>query len=222
MDALDDVILARRSVRGFVRDRPVPSAVLREALALAQHAPSNCNVQPWRVYLASGAACERLRTALTAAVDGGERPSPEDPIDIFPGDYRPLQVACAVTLYGAMGIERGDAAGRARAMRRNFELFDAPHAALVCMERSFGVGVALDVGMYVQTFMLALTARGVGTCPQASLRDYPRLVRNGLGIPDHLRILCGLAIGYEDRAVPANLARPGRAPLDANVVFVDA
>ena len=220
MATVDDVIRARRSVRGFLRDRPVPEAVLQEAFAVAQHAPSNCNVQPWRVYLASGAACERLRAALTATIDAHERPSPEDPIDTFPGDYHRLQIECAVTLYGAMGIARGDSPGRRRAMRRNFELFDAPHAAVVCMDRSFGVGVALDVGMYVQSLMLALTARGVATCPQASLRNYPGPIRAVLAIPDELRILCGVAIGYEDPAVPANQAHPGREPIASNVVTV--
>lgn len=222
MTSVDDVIRARHSVRGFLRDRPVPAYLLREALALAQHAPSNCNVQPWRVYLASGAACDRLRGALTAAIDGGERPTPEDPIDTFPGDYHRLQIACAVTLYGAMGIARGDAPGRLRALRRNFELFDAPHVAIVGMHAGFGVGVALDIGIYVQTLMLALTARGVASCPQASLRNYPAIVRRELAIPDDLRILCGIAIGYEDPTVPANQAHPGREALAANVVLRDA
>jgi nitroreductase len=88
------------------------------------------------------------------------------------------------------------------------------------MDRSFGVGVALDVGMYVQSLMLALTARGIATCPQASLRNFPGPIRAVLGIPDELRILCGIAIGYEDPAVAANQARPGREPIESNVVIV--
>jgi nitroreductase len=221
MKTFDDVVRARRSVRGFLPNRPVSSTLLCDALAVAQLAPSNCNVQPWRVYVASGGACARLRAALTAAIDDGRPATPEDPIDTFPGVYRRLQIECAETLYGAMGIARGDAQGRARAMRRNFEMFDAPHVAIVCMQTSFGVGVALDIGIYVQTLMLALTARGVASCPQASLRNYPAAVRSVLEIPDDLRILCGISIGYEDPSVSANRAHPARAPLDANVVFRD-
>jgi nitroreductase len=219
MDTFDDVVRARRSVRGFVRNRPVPQAVLLDALALARLAPSNCNVQPWRVYLASGNACERLRAALTAAVDAGEAPAPEDPIDTFVGDDRRRQIECARTLYGAMGIAREDAAGRARAMRRNYELFDAPHVAIVCMDAAFGVGVALDIGIYVQTLMLALTARGIASCPQASLRNYPAVVRRVLEIPNGLRILCGISIGYEDPAVAANRAQLPRESLEDSVVL---
>lgn len=220
MHDLDATLRNRRSVRGFHRDRPVPAEVIREALDLAQRAPSNCNVQPWRVYLVSGSARDRLSAALCARIDAGDFGQPEDPIDTFPGAYRPLQVACAVELYGHMGIERGDLQGRLRALRRNFELFDAPHVALVCMEKHFGVGVALDVGMWVQSLLLALWSRGVASCPQAALRHYPDVVRTELGVPDSLRILCGVSFGYEDTSVPANNTRLGRDPIENNVTFV--
>ncbi len=218
---LDKTILERRSVRGFLPDRTVPSDVVQAALKLAQHAPSNCNVQPWRVFVASGSQCNRLREALVQGISNGEPPQAEDEQDTFPPPYRQLQVECAVALYNEMGIERGDHAGRATAMLRNFELFDAPHVAIVCMQKSFGVGVALDVGMWVQTFMLALWARGVASCAQASLRQYPQIIRPVLKIPDDLRILCGVSFGYEDPAVPANRTRQQRAALEENVVFME-
>ena len=91
---LDATIRQRRSVRGFHPDRPVDDATLREVLTLAQHAPSNCNVQPWRVFIASGECCDRLRDALVEAATSGS-PAPDDPIDTFAGEYRKLQVECA-------------------------------------------------------------------------------------------------------------------------------
>jgi|SRR5580704_864985 nitroreductase len=221
MHDLDETIRERRSVRGFVRDRLVPRHVICEALELAQQAPSNCNVQPWRVFVASGVGCDRLRGALLQAVTTGAAPTPDDPVDEFPGWYRRLQVDCAVALYKEMGVDRHDQAGRLRAFARNFEFFDAPHVAIVCMEQHFKLGVALDVGMYVQTLMLALWARGVASCAQASLRMYPAIVRRELRIPESLRILCGVSFGYEDAAVPANRTRQRREPIETNVTFID-
>ena len=217
---LDGTIRERRSIRGFDKDRPVADGLLRDALSLAQRAPSNCNVQPWRVFIAKGQAVQDLREALTAEIDAGNFGDPEDPIDRFLGVYRDHQVACASELYGHMGIERDDQMGRLRALRRNFELFDAPHSAIVCMEESFGLGVALDVGMWVQTFMLALQARGVGSCAQAAMRHYPDVIRKQLGIRDDLRILCGVSFGYEDTSVPANRTVQNREPIEDNIVFV--
>ena len=68
---LDGTIRERRSIRGFEKDRPVEDSVLREALSLAQCAPSNCNVQPWRVFVAKGDTARTLRDALTAQLDSG-------------------------------------------------------------------------------------------------------------------------------------------------------
>ena len=221
MADLDATIRERRSVRGFLPDRLVPRELLHQALEIAQCAPSNCNIQPWRVYVASGPRCQQLRAALVAAATSGQTPTPEDPVDEFPGDYRRLQVECALALYREMGIERHDHAGRLRALLRNFELFDAPQVAIVCMEKRFGVGVALDVGMYVQSLLLALWARGIASCAQASLRMYPDVIRRELGIPDELRIMCGVSFGYEDPQTPANRTRQSREPITNNVTFLD-
>ena len=60
----DDVVLRRHSSRMFLPDKPVPQELLQEALSLAMRAPSNSNVQPWRVFLTSGARRERLGAAL--------------------------------------------------------------------------------------------------------------------------------------------------------------
>jgi nitroreductase len=218
---LDAVVRERRSVRGFFPDRLVPREMLREVLDLAQHAPSNCNVQPWRVFIASGPALERLRTALCEAIMGGEVPGVENAIDAFHGEYRRLQVECAVTMYREMGIARDDYEGRMRATLRNFEFFDAPHVAIVCMDDRFGPRVAVDVGAYVQTLLLALWSCGIGSCAQASLSMYPTIIRRELGIADDLRILCGIAFGYEDPAVPANRTRQSREPIETNVTFLD-
>ena len=220
MQDLDAVIRARRSVRGFLPD-PVPRAILGEVFELAQRAPSNCNVQPWRVYVASGERRERLRARLVAAMRAG-RPSPMGiPIDVFEDEYRTRQIECAAEMYGHMGVARGDTAERLEAYVRNYAFFDAPHVAFVCMDASFGIGVALDVGMYVEALMLLLWSRGVASCPQASLRAYEDLTREELGIPDEHRVLCGLSFGYEDPEVPANRTRQSRQPVEQNVTFID-
>jgi nitroreductase len=48
MSDLDRTILERHSTRMFL-PRPMPREAVDEALALAQRAPSNSNIQPWRL-----------------------------------------------------------------------------------------------------------------------------------------------------------------------------
>ena len=222
LDALERIVHDRRSVRGFL-PRPVPTETLRRVFELAQRAPSNCNVQPWRSYVASGRTAERIRQALLAKLDEKTPPAYDFSAgkNVFFGAYRDLQVQCAVALYSEMGIARDDQAGRAHAVRRNFALFDAPHVVFVGMHKQFGIQVALDVGAYLQTLMLAMTAHGIASCPQGALRSYPDVVRETFDVPDDIGILCGISFGYEDPDVPANRTRVPRSPLDTNVVFRD-
>ena len=217
--SLAEALRERRSVRGY-RPEPVPQAVLDEVFGLAQLAPSNCNIQPWKVFVASGAMRDELRHRMVEHVTKGDPIQPDfEHLPNFEGVYRKRQVDCAVELYNNMGIARDDREGRARASLRNFELFDAPHVAFIGMERQFGVTVALDVGMYIQTLMLVMTSFGIGSCAQGSMRYYPQDVRDLFGEPDSTAILCGISFGYEDQSVAANRTRVGREPLGESVRF---
>ena len=211
---LIDAIRQRRSVRGFKPDL-VPQSDIDEILALAQLAPSNCNTQPWRVMLASGAQCNALRAQMHDAFMQAKPMNPDfSGLPNFEGLLRQRQVSCAQALYGAMGIERGDKVGRMQATARNYAFFDAPHILFVGMDKSFSPAIAVDVGMYAQTLMLLMTAYGLGSCAQASAAYYPNLVRDFFNEPDSTGILFGISFGYEDEQVPANKARTDRAPLD--------
>ena len=108
------------------------------------------------------------------------------------------------------------------AVLRNWEFFRAPLGAIVCMHKDLGPADALSVGMFLQTLLLALTARGLGTCVEVSIAGYPEIVRAQLTIPAELSILCGLAVGYPDPDFAANKLHVGREPIGKNVVFVDA
>ncbi len=220
--SLADAMIQRRSVRGFT-DKPVPQEVLDAVFSLAQHSPSNCNIQPWKVWVASGVTRDVLRERMVEKVISGVPFAPDyDSLPRFEGVYRERQVDCAMALYGSMGIAREDRPGRQRAELRNFELFDAPHVAFIGMERDFGVTVGLDVGMYVQSLLLSMSAYGLGACAQGSMRYYPDDVREVLRIPSSTAIVLGISFGYEDLDIAANQARVGRVPVSDSVQFCDS
>ena len=215
---LIDAIYARRSVRGYL-NREVPPEVLDRIFEIAQQSPSNCNVQPWKVYVATGALKDRLRDQMVANTASGVPPNPDyEYRGDFIDEYRKRQVECAVALYSNMGIERGDKDGRMRAVLRNFEFFDAPYIAFIGMDQKFGTTVAIDVGMWAQTLMLTMVAFGLHSCPMGTMRNYPDMVREAFGIEDGTKILFGISFGYEDPAVAANSTRTTRDPISANVV----
>ena len=220
IDVFDEMVRTRRSVRGFL-DKRVPDDVMQAIFETARWAPSGTNVQPWHTCVASGELRDRLRDEFLARVDDKVAPNTDHRGDGKLGDpWRERKRACARALYGAMGIEWEDKPGRARAARRNFELFDAPHVAFICMDEVFGMQSACDVGMYTQTLMLAMTAHGVGSCAQGTMRNYPDLVREAFDLPDSMKVLFGISFGYEDLSVPANAARTERATVADTVSFI--
>ena len=217
----EDVVRARRSIRGFLPD-PVPKDILKKVFSLAQLAPSNCNIQPWIVVVASGESRKALRDKFVATVSAGVESNPDQPrIYKFKGVYRQRQIDTAAKLYGNMNIARDDIEGRTRASLRNFEFFDAPHAAFIAMQKTFGETVALDVGMYAQNLMLAMTAYGIGSCAQASVSRYPDIIREHFGLNDSLGILMGVSFGYEDVKVPANRTIVPRADIEDEILFLE-
>ena len=215
MSTLADVVEHRRSTRMFLRDKPVPVELLTESLALAMRAPSKSNVQPWRLYLATGSRRESLGTALSAEA----RTNPPANLGL-PDSFAALRRELGALVYGSMGVARDDTEARWNAQLRNFDFFGAPVAGMVCMHRDLGLPDALGVGMFVQTLLLALTDRGIDSCVQVSTTLYPDLVKQHLGIPDELIILCGLSIGYADPAFPANNLTIPRNELADNIVML--
>jgi nitroreductase len=213
---LDDTIRERRSIRMFLPDQPVPRDVIDEALELAIRAPSNSNTQPWHLTLTSGAARDRLVADLLAAARAKAPPAPT-----IPPAFAHNRSEVGAIIYPAMGVRRDDKEGRHIAIMRNFEFFHAPIGGVVSVHRDFDYVDSMAVGMFLQTFVLALTARGIGTCVQVSVAGYPDVLRRHCDIPDEYRILSGIAIGYADPDFAANHLNVPRNPIDQNVVFLD-
>ena len=213
--SLDNVVLQRHSTRMFLADKPVPAELLHESLTLAMRAPSNSNVQPWRLFLATDARRERLGAALAAAV----RATPPPTVGL-PESHTHLRRQLGGLVYGAMGVERDDAQGRWTAQLRNWDFFNAPVAGMVCMHRDLGLPDAIGVGMFLQTLLLALTERGLDSCIQVSTALYPEIARQQLDIPDEFVVLCGICIGYGDPAFAANHLDIPRNPVADNVVLL--
>ncbi|MEM7079254.1 MAG: nitroreductase [Pseudomonadota bacterium] len=218
--SFERLVKTRRSVRGFLPDR-VPPDVMETIFDIARWSPSGTNVQPWHICVASGAVCDDLRTQMSQrAADNVPIRTDHAPDGKVSDLYRNRKRGCAAVLYEAMDIAWEDKAGRAAAYERNYDFFGAPHAAFLCMHEVFGTQTAADVGMFTQTLMLAMTAHGVASCAQGTLRNHPDLVRETFGLPAEMKVLYGISFGYEDPNVPANAARTERAAYDENFQFL--
>jgi nitroreductase len=214
----DAIVSRRRSLRAFLPE-PVDAGTLAAVFDVARRAPSNCNTQPWLVHVASGHSLAALRETLPAVFMAGEF-SLDFPFDgSYEGVYKERQYGAAQALYDAVGIARQDKVARHEQFMRNFTFFDAPHVAFFFLPAPFGLREAADLGMYAQTVMLAMTARGLGSCPQAALSFLADPVREQLGVAVDNKLLFGLSFGYPDPDAPANLCATDRASVATTVVF---
>lgn len=211
----------RRSYRAFKADVVARDTILA-ILAAAQTTASDCNIQPWRTRIVSGKVLERLRHAMYERAASGVAPVADiPPIASYFGVYQERRRDCGWRLYSALGIGRGDRAASGKQALENFRFFGAPHLALITTPASLGIRGMLDCGGYLTTFMLASSALGVGTVPQASIAYRTDVIREQLEIPEDEHIVCGVSFGWPDKQHPANSYRTSRAALEEVVEFVD-
>lgn len=219
-EIVDEAILSRRSVRAFLPD-PVSEATVREILQIASQAPSGTNMQPWRTYVATGAAKEKITRAILDSGIRAEKARAEYKYypDKFFEPYYARRRAVGFALYGHIGIGKRDVDQMRAQHDRNFVFFDAPVAMIFTIDRRLNQGSWIDYGMFLQNIMIAARARGLHTCPQAAFAPYHRQIRPVLDISDEEIVLCGMALGYEDESKPENALRTDRAPLEEWVTF---
>ena len=218
---LEDVVRTRSSIRGFLPD-PVPQELLEKVFELARWSPSGTNIQPWQTFVASGETRDHLRQSFMERARNKEPAAPDHASSKKGkmGDpWKQRQRDCAAVLYEAMDVAWEDREARGRVAFRNFEMFDAPHVAFLCMNEHFGIGNAWDIGMYAQTLMLAMTANGLGSCAQGTMRHYPDLVRDAFNLGPEIKVLFGISFGFPDPSMSVNKARTERAPISESVFF---
>lgn len=217
-----EAIYKRISIRAFL-DKPVSEETLRQLLEVARWAPSGGNLQPWHVYALSGDALSRFKAELAANMK--EKPFGEDSeFPIYPENlkepYRSRRFKCGEDMYATMELKREDKAGRMRQFVKNYEFFGAPAALFFAIDRQMGLGQWAHMGMYMQTICLAAVEMGLGTCMQEAWARQPTLIRNFVGMPDDLRLYCGMAVGYPDPDAPINSLRTERATVSETTTFL--
>lgn len=218
---LQTAITSRHTTRAFL-PTPVPTPLLQKSLALAARAPSNSNIQPWRLHILTGTALTRLTTALLAHASAGDKPPNIPPLPAWATQYRS---ELGRLVYGeGWGIARDDAEGRRKAVLGNFDFFGAPVGVVVTMRADLGCADALSVGMYLQTLVLALGAEGLGTAVEVSVAGYGEVVKEvlrlqGEGEEGEWVVLCGMAVGFEDGGARVNGIRTGRRGWEETTVW---
>ena len=218
----DDVILGRRSIRGYKPD-PVPKALIEEIIGLAMRAPSSMNTQPWNFYIITGEPLDRIRAGNTERIWRAFRiRASSASAQPFAGHHRERQIGVAKQLFTAMGIARDDKEGRQDWVLRGFRQFDAPVCVIVTYDRALHGrdDAPFDCGAVATALVNAAWSRGLGAVINSQGIMQSPVVREHAGIADDQVIMKSIALGWPDETFPANAVVSERKSVDEATVFV--
>jgi nitroreductase len=208
---LKTILMERKSTRAFL-DKEVPMDTINEIIEQSKTAPSGVNTQPWQVAVIQGDSknnlCNKFEKAFRDGVKGSMdyKYYPVEWLD----EYKQRRKECGLMLYSTLNISREDRERQLDQWALNYQAFNAPIILLFFIDRSMEKGSFMDYGMFIQSIMLSAVEKGLATCPQAALGEYPDIVRQELPEYKDKMVLCGLALGYEDKDQIINSYRTPR------------
>ena len=194
------ILQQRKSVRAFLK-KEVEREKINTILDAARHSPSGANTQPWQVAVVMGETKQKLQTKIEGIFRQGDKGKadyvyyPEKWLE----PYSSRRIKCGLQMYKTLDIKRNDKERQIDQWAANYRAFDAPVMLLFFMDKHMNTGSYIDYGMFLQSIMLAAVEQGLATCPQASLADYPEIIKSTLEYAHDDILLCGMSLGYEKK-----------------------
>lgn len=218
---LMELLRGRRSVRAYL-PTTVEKETIEKILDMARHTASGGNMQPWRVHVLFQETIAELYGEITNDITKNGFAAKGD-YQYYPSGieqlYKERVNLSAQDLYKSLGIGSRDTQRKREQKIKNFDFYGAPVGLIVTMNRNLAQGSWIDIGMFLNTISLAIAQCGLGCCLQASFSSYGDTVRKVLKLAPENLIICGVALGHEDRSNPINTLPKRRVTVDEFVEF---
>jgi nitroreductase len=188
-------------------------------------------MQPWRCYVLVGEERQRLVDTVDESLAAGKFPVDSPEFAVYPtretlrspqnAALRSRRLKLGIDMYAKLGVAKGDDEGSLRALKRNYEFFNAPVGIIVTVDKAMDKNGFGHVGCFLQTLCLLAEERGLATCLQEAWSQMSEDVVAHLEI-DTAReaVWCGVALGYADESKPVNSLVTERAPVHEFAKFI--
>lgn len=213
------IFKSRYSCR-FYKNKPVNKDLLTEVFTNAIQAPSWCNSQPWEVFVASGETLNKLRFRYLEGLENKISMHSDIPVpQKWPNHMQERMHKFHVERESVFNTNGDTKNYNYENIKNNINFFNAPVVAFLCIDSSLSEWSLLDLGQLSQSILLATKACGLDSAPTYSSVVYPQFIRDVLKIPNELKIVIGIEIGYGDDESIENKYKSSRVPLDEVVHF---
>lgn len=206
-----EAIEKRMSVRKFIK-KDVSDDLIFEILEYASRSPSFKNSQPWEVCVVKGEKLLELSNLLIKEFESGNPPRRTINEPDWPSIIKDRMDAHINARARVFGVDPEDKEAMRKTKIENLRFYGATSAIFVFCYNTLSEWSIFDIGAFVYGITLSATAKGLGTVIQASLVDYPDIVKKFLNIPDDRRLIVGLSLGYPDLEDVANSYKSKRIP----------
>lgn len=186
LDALTSIMRSRRSIRSYRAD-PVPREAVLRIIEAGRWAPSSANSQPWDIVVVQDASTkERIQESVRHCIARIKERRDFPFLRTFTAGYM-LEAPVQLVICGDP----------------RFSYVSMMHGVDPDIERWAMWG---SVSMAVQNMLLAAHAAGLASVVFTNF--VPEEVKAILGIPDPLKVVCILPVGYATEQRAATVRRP--------------
>lgn len=187
----ESILKKRHSVRVF-EDRPVDESIIKEIIEDAHRAPSWCQSQPWKAYVATGKLAKEIckqhyENNLNGKSWAEVMPPQEENWNKDSSD----NVQRYLNSLTLLGEEKFNGF-----LEQNKLAFNSPAIVYITVPKNSSAYEYYDAGAFGYGICLAAYERGVGSIPAYEFVRYPGEIHAHFDIPEDEEILIGIGLGY--------------------------
>jgi nitroreductase len=212
-------IKQRKSIRAFTKEVP-PRHLILECLEAASWAPNPTSQQPWQFIVLSGDSLKKVTKIIKESYsDSAGKPAPQ--LTENSENSRILEQRKKENFSEMLGFLKEHNADMTSLGEGNFNFHRAPLAIIFATYPYKDQNYIKSTISAMQTFMLAATALGLGTCWANAVSVCQDTIKKELGLQDELILVDGISVGYPEKESPINNVPRHRLPIEEVSIWLE-
>lgn len=205
-----DAIKSRKSIRAYT-NKDISNQTVKNLIQIAGKTPSYASTQPWKVYVAKGRKLKQLKAlwqrrlskssdlyasgsgnGTNSDISGPSKQALKNMPDFTKNTQEWLDHRLKVT--GISNQQYRDLSGR-----QVPTFYGAPVVVYLCVSQYASKYSYYDLGAFGQTLMLAAKDQEIDSLAAYTNVMFGDILHQNLNIPDDLKIVIGICLGYEEK-----------------------